>query len=397
VQLLRRVIFWSHLVAGAVAGTIVFVMLVTGVLLTYEKPMVAWADTRAYRAAPPPGAVRLPPAALVAAVQAASPAATPATLTIWSDPSAPASVAAGPRTLFVNPYTGQVLGEGAAQPRAFFRKVTDWHRWLGVTGEGRATARAITGACNLAFLFLVVSGFYLWFPRAWNWRQFRAIVWFRGGLRGKARDFNWHNAIGLWSAVPLFVVVLSGVVISYPWASDLVYRAAGETPPARAVPPVAGGRGGGREGGPRGNAGESQPPVTPVANLDAAWMRAEQQVAGWRSISVRIPGAAAETAVFTIDRGTAGQPQKRGTLTVNTRTGEVVKWEPFAALSPGRRLRSYLRFGHTGEVAGLAGQTIAGLASLGGAVLVYTGLSLAIRRLWAWRARRASAREAIAA
>jgi uncharacterized iron-regulated membrane protein len=294
-----------------------------------------------------------------------------------------------------------VLGEPAGQPRAFFRKVTDWHRWLGVSAEGRATARVITGACNVAFLFLVVSGFYLWLPRTWTWRQFRSVIWFRRGLRGKARDFNWHNAIGLWSAVPLFIVVLSGVVISYPWASDLVYRIAGEAPPARVVPGARAGRGGtpptstGER--PSGRGAESQPQATPVATLDAAFARAEQQVADWRSISVRIPGAAAETVAFTIDRGTAGQPQKRGTLTVNTRTAEVVKWEPFSALSAGRRLRSYMRFSHTGEVAGLAGQTIAGLASLGGAVLVYTGLSLAVRRLWAWRARRDAARDAIAA
>ena len=68
-----------------------------------------------------------------------------------------------------------------------------------------------------------------------------------------------------------------------------------------------------------------------------------------------------------------------------------MKWEPFSSLSAGRRLRSYLRFGAHRRSVGLAGQTIAGLASLGGAVLVYTGLALAIRRLWAWRARRASA------
>jgi uncharacterized iron-regulated membrane protein len=76
---------------------------------------------------------------------------------------------------------------------------------------------------------------------------------------------------------------------------------------------------------------------------------------------------------------------------VNTRTAEVAKWEPFSALSTGRQWRSYLRFAHTGEIAGLPGQTIAGLASLGGAFLVYTGISLAIRRLWAWRARPAVA------
>ena len=52
--------------------------------------------------------------------------------------------------------------------------------------------------------------------------------------------------------------------------------------------------------------------AVPVANLDAAWARAEQQVAGWRSISVRIPGAAAETAAFTIDRGDRGPAAEAG-------------------------------------------------------------------------------------
>ena len=47
-----------------------------------------------------------------------------------------------------------------------------------------------------------------------------------------------------------------------------------------------------------------------------------------------------------------------------------------------------LRFAHTGEVAGIPGQTIAGLASTGGAVLVITGLALAIRRFLAWVVRR---------
>ena len=55
-----------------------------------------------------------------------------------------------------------------------------------------------------------------------------------GGLAGKARDFNWHNTIGFWSAIPLAIIVAGGVVISYPWATALVYRAYGEAPPAPA-------------------------------------------------------------------------------------------------------------------------------------------------------------------
>ncbi|MDQ3255167.1 MAG: PepSY domain-containing protein, partial [Acidobacteriota bacterium] len=79
---------------------------------------------------------------------------------------------------------------------------------------------------------------------------------------------------------------------------------------------------------------------------------------------------------------------KRAQLTLNPTSGEVVRWEPFSSFSRGRRLRSFLRFAHTGEVAGLIGQTVAGLASLGGAMLVWTGLALAWRRWCAWRAKR---------
>jgi hypothetical protein len=47
----------------------------------------------------------------------------------------------------------------------------------------------------------------------------------------------------------------------------------------------------------------------------------------------------------------------------------------------------WLRFAHTGEVYGIAGQTIAGGVSGGAVVLVWTGLALALRRLLNWRKR----------
>src|SRR4030095_3649354 len=107
--------------------------------------------------------------------------------------------------------------------RAFFRAVTDWHRWLAASGENRAPGRAGPGAAHPAVLFLVLSGAYLWIPRTWAWRAIKQVIWFRGGLAGKARDFNWHNTIGVWSVVPLAIGVASGVVISYPSAGNLVH------------------------------------------------------------------------------------------------------------------------------------------------------------------------------
>ncbi|HEV3469834.1 MAG TPA: PepSY-associated TM helix domain-containing protein [Pyrinomonadaceae bacterium] len=380
----RKVIFWCHLAAGSFAGLVVLVMSLTGVLLAYERQVVAWADARGLQIAPPaPGAARLPLGTLAAAARAVKPGATPSTLTVRADPAAPAVVGFGREgVVLVNPYTGEALGEGSRGARGFFRAVTDWHRWLGAGGEGRAAARAVTGACNLAFLFLVTSGLYLWLPRSRTRKQFRNVSWFRRGLSGRARDFNWHNVVGLWSVVPLFFVVLSAVPLSYTWAGHLVYRLAGETPPAP--------RGGPAPGGAQ-TPGGRPPAALPLDGLDPLLARAAGQVKGWRSISLQLPTEPAAPVTFTIDTGDGGQPQRRAQLTLDRATGGVVRWEPFESLSAGRRLRSYLRFAHTGEVLGIAGQSVAGLASLGGAALVLTGLALAWRRFRAWAARRPAA------
>lgn len=370
--------------AGTFAGLVILVMSVTGVLLTYERQIIAWADARGHRVSrPSEGAERLPLAVLVARAREARPAssAAPSTLTVRADANSAVAVVFGREgTVFVNPYTGEVLDEGSRGTRAFFQKVTEWHRWLGAGGENRAVGRAITGACNLAFLFVVASGFYLWWPRSLSWKAVRSVTWFRRGLAGRARDFNWHNTIGFWCALPLFIVVLSAVVISYGWAGNLVYRVAGEQPPAPRAP---------QPPQPAGQTERGRTPAPSLEGLDPLLARAERQVEGWRSISLQLPSKPDAPVAFTIDRGDGGQPQKRAQLTLDRATGEVTRWEPFESYTAGRRLRSYLRFAHTGEVFGLFGQTVAGLVSLGGAVLVYTGLALAWRRLRAWTARRA--------
>jgi uncharacterized iron-regulated membrane protein len=256
---------------------------------------------------------------------------------------------------------------------------------MALDGDSRPLGKALSGWANLLFLFIVLSGMYLWIPRVVNWRTVRAVALFRTGLPGKARDFNWHNVIGIWSAVPLAIVVATATPISFPWANALVYRIVGEEPPAPAAGPRTIANGLERPGNGRRRGGEdSQPPSVQTAGLDALWARAERQVPEWRSINLRLSTSPEAPAVFAIDAGNGGQPQLRSTLTLNAATGEVVRWEPFESQTTGRRLRSWSRFTHTGEYYGLPGQTIAGLVSAGAVVLVYTGLALALRRFVGW-------------
>ena len=252
---LRTLIFWPHLIAGVIAGSIVLLMSVTGVILTYERQLIAWSDS-GFRSNPAPGASRLSPEALLATIRQDHPEIEASAVTFAADPMAPVSISAGRETLYADAYTGALVGESTQGMRRFMSATRAWHRWIAVEGEGRPIARAITGWSNAIFLFIVASGFYLWFPRKWSWQHVRTVTLFSGKLRGKARDFNWHNVIGFWSAVPLFIVVLTAMPISFPWANALVYRAVGEEPPQQ------GGRGGGAAEGGGG---------------ERAWTR------GWRS------------------------------------------------------------------------------------------------------------------
>jgi len=252
---------------------------------------------------------------------------------VRSDPAAPVGFDFGrERTLFVNPYTGQFLGEESPRLRAFFSEIEDLHRWLGAGGQQRASGRAITGACNLGFLVLVMTGPVLWWPKEWRARNLKKITLFRWGPWGRARDWNWHQVLGFWCAVPLLLIVVTGVIMSYGWANNLLYRIAGNEPPIQGPP-----------------AAQLRPATgTPrFARLDERFARAQQQVSGWTAVSVRLQNGPQGALTFAIDRRNGGRPDLRSQLTLDT-NGTLVRWEPFSSYNRGRQLRSWARFTHTG-------------------------------------------------
>jgi uncharacterized iron-regulated membrane protein len=349
--------------------------------------MTTWADKRLYTLQPSGFTALLSSSALVESYRSARPQSNPLSLALSSDPAMPASITAAPNTVtFINPYTGEVLGEGSQGIRKFFRVMTDWHRWLALSGERRGIGKAITGACNFAFVFLAVSGLYLWWPRTWTRQIFRTIGWFRVGLTAKARDFNWHHVFGFWCLVPLMLIIVSALVISYPWAGRLLFKMAGSKMTYQAGPPR--GQRGGPPSGPgaqgpmpgHGAAGEQAP--LQLAGIDRMLESIQGQTDGWKTISISLPTVKDKAVAFAVEKGFAGQPQHRSTITLDNATGAILKVETFGNLDPGLRARLWMRFVHTGEYYGLSGQTIAGIASLAGAILVWTGFALTYRRFF---------------
>jgi uncharacterized iron-regulated membrane protein len=379
---LHRLVFWLHLLTGTVAGLIILVMSLTGVLLAFEPQIVDYFERDFRRVTPPsPTAAKLGMDALLARVKEARPDAQPLSVVGWSSPRGTVRIGFGRDDgVFVNPYTGALLSRGSRAHDAM-DLIEDWHRWLG----SRDIGRPVTGACNLAFLGLAMTGIYIWWPRKWNRHILRGSLWFDGRLRGRARDWNWHNTIGFWCAPVLIVLTVTAAAMSYQWANDLLYRVTGNAPP----PPVGASAGGGAAGGGRrdGSRPRSAPRRQP-ASVGALWARAEQQVPGWTSILLRLPArpGALATAFIQEPAPPGPGPYPHSQLSLDPFTAEVVTWEPYARANAGRKLRTWFRYLHTGEAFGIGGQLVAGLASAGGAMLVWTGLTLVWRRFFARRA-----------
>ena len=345
-------------------------MSVTGVLLAFERQIVAYADRGLRATAADAAGTPLPLSRIVAAAQGAAPGAKPSSVVVRSDRFAPVTVAFGrERTLFVNPYSGAVLGEGAKGVRRFFDLNVQLHRWLAMKGDGRERGKAVTGAANLVFLFIVLSGFVIWFPRSRG--AVRNAFLFRGGLRGRARDFNWHHVFGIWMFLPLVAIVFSAVVISYPWASRLVYRAFGSTPPAQQQQQ--------QQQNERG--GSRKPELGPLDAIGgAARAEAARLAPRWRSMSIRLPLARKGPVTVTVDEGNGARPDKRSQLLIDPKTARLVEHKTYVQQEAGQQARAWLRWIHTGEAGGIAGQFLAMAASAAAVMLVYTGLALAVRR-----------------
>ncbi len=364
----KRAIFWTHLVVGVAFGLVILLMSVTGVLLTYERQIVAFLENRAVERPENTGPLGIDALLQKALENGARPGDT---LVISNQEGAVARVSVGRRENYLlDPYTGSRIENAAQGAKAFFETVTGLHRWFALTGESRPAARAVTGAANLGLLFLLVSGLYLWWPKSWKWQIVRMNLLFRRNLpTSKARDYNWHHVFGIWALVPLFAVVVSGVVISYPWAGDAVSAIFGPVTPAQP--------GRSADGPLRARSAKTGDPVS--LELIADTLR--QQEPDWQTLSIKLPRENAARVLVTVDTGNGVQLSRQKTFAVARTSGEIIGVTGLEDQSAGRRARVFLRFLHTGEVFGVLGQTLAGLGSLAAVFMFYTGFALAYRRL----------------
>ncbi|MBX3174211.1 MAG: PepSY domain-containing protein [Gemmatimonadaceae bacterium] len=391
-----------HLAIGLAAGILIPLMSATGVLLGFERQMIAWIDGTPSVVPTEAAPMSLDDLLAAAGLERAS----VASVVVRANVTAPYTIRLrerGAAAVLLDPHRGgRVDANADERGRAFFAALRRWHRWVGAEAQGlRAKMKVVNGSANLVFLALVLSGLYLWWPRRWTRARLRATALPQWHRAGKVRDFNWHNSLGFWFAIPLALVIASGVFISFRWPGqvlDLALGSARERAEAAAAlrGTTVAARGGAEasvaqasqeRGSIAGTTTSQAAPVGARAPLERYLETARHAHPAWSQLTLTLPEGNGAVRVA-VAEGNTYRPDLRWTLELDQASATLQRSSGYTDLSTARKIRAWVRFGHTGEVFGIFGQLLATIASAVGVLLVWTGYTLAWRRWRSWRQRR---------
>lgn len=117
---------------------------------------------------------------------------------------------------YVNPYTAEVV-ELYNHRDSFFYSVMDLHRWM-LSGD---TGKLIVGTATFIFLFILITGLILWWPKSRNILKQRVKLKLNGGWKRLNHDL--HIVMGFYSFIFLFIFAFTGLAWSFEWFNKAIY------------------------------------------------------------------------------------------------------------------------------------------------------------------------------
>src|SRR5688572_20860207 len=84
----RKIIFWMHLTTGATAGVVIFIMCVTGALLSFERQMIEFSERGSRSVSVTSGSTAIAAQQVLEKVREARPRAKPSAVSRTNEPGA---------------------------------------------------------------------------------------------------------------------------------------------------------------------------------------------------------------------------------------------------------------------------------------------------------------------
>ncbi|WP_236970849.1 PepSY-associated TM helix domain-containing protein [Membranihabitans marinus] len=366
-----------HLWLGVGSGLILFIVCLSGTILTFWPDMDRWQHPEKYKVAVTESAP-LSIAVLkskvseqiegeIVSVQISDRPDESYTFSVKEDPKQRRGTA-----YFVQPYTGEVLGDGKAIYGGGYRTWFRMHRWLLLDTE---IGRPIVGISTIIFLFLMITGFILWLPKRMKYMKQGLVIKSKSGWKRLNHDL--HNVLGFYALILLLVMGLTGLNWSFEWYKNGLSQVLNAQ--------VFGGR------------GEKSEPLSiidstaEVMSADEFYEKSKALLAGGGITSLPLQYDA--TKPVAIRKVANGFFSVRGAdnLQLHPITGEPLAVELFSEKTLGQQIAQSIKPLHTGEIMGTFSKILYFITCLIGTTLPITGIIIWINKLKKKRSRKKKA------
>lgn len=423
----RRLAYETHLWLGIVSGLILFVVCLSGTLLTFKTETIQFLEQNRYFVKVPTGTKAKTLEELIPMIEQAEDGKV-VRVTIpdapdrsWvfnirkneakrserisvkdkadtagrpsERPSGPPSSVSSPSgrrsgmpamhamlgtAYLINPYSGESLGPQRSKAYMFFMMLQFLHRFLLLPIR---IGQIVVGTATLIFIVLIIGGLFLWLPA-----KLKSLNSWLPGLKvrtGKGWNrflYDTHNTLGFFALIPLMIMALTGPIISFSWYRDAVGKVLGEKPFAKAF----------------------EKPVF------SDWTGSQQRTLAWDDFlgkADEISSRKGITQIYIPQSPKAGvQVRKTGSgfctiaatdkIQFDAYSGNVLKSDLFDDFTFGEQISTLIFPLHNGEIFGTVSKIVYFIACLIATTLPLTGVILWINKL---RSRRKSRKQKKAA
>ena len=376
---MRKIFRNIHLWLSVPFGILITLICFSGAALVFDKEVMELCHRELYfvkkvEAAP------LPMEQLMTKVAATLPDSVSVTgVNISSDPERAYQVTLSkPRraSMYVDQYTGEITGKYERAP--FFNFMFRMHRWLLDSMKqdgGIFWGKMIVGTSTLMFVFVLISGVVVWWPRTRKALKNSLKIVANKGWRRFWYDL--HVAGGMYALVFLLAMALTGLTWSFQWYRTGFYKTFGvEVQPSMGHGNAAANataKGGKRDGKPEGREGRGAHRYSPYTNWQQVYEQLAEANPDYKQISVSDGSASVAVPRFGNQRGT-------DRYKFNPRNGEITETTLYKDLDNSGKIRGWIYSVHVGSWGGMLTRILTFVAALIGASLPLTGYYLWIRK-----------------
>lgn len=358
-----------HLWLGVGAGVVVFVSMLGAAIFVWEQELTDW-YYQDYVFVPEVKGQPLPPSTIVQTLNEQSDGPDFLRISISSEPERAWVLtrfqAASEKGFwwwdginlserwYLDPYTGRTLGVIDLR-RDWIRLSRHLHQNLLINSK---VGTMIVGIAALIMIVLAFSGLYLWWPK--NLRMLRQRLTVKWSASWKRINWDLHSVTGFYTHILLLFFAATGLVWTFDWWSDGVYRLLGDDPETVFLRPA-------------GVQTEQGPQLTA---LDIAFEDTKQRQADWEQIDLRLSKPEQPKAL--IFSNVRYPKDDTGWITTDQylyhpESGEFYWQRRHADKTLGEKWRNNNYEMHVGSIYGLPTKIIASLSALLFALLPISG------------------------